>query len=149
MGDVVVPRTTVLPLSNGRAVTVREELNHGETIAMYARMYRTLAPEVIAAAAASGMQIEMAVDPLKTGDALTVAYVVDWTLTDGADRPLEIRGLAPNEFQDVLNNLKHPVAVELKRAIEAHANRVAAAAADLKKTPSTGEPSPATSPSAG
>lgn len=133
MSDIVVPRTTELPLSGGRTITIREELNHGETVAMYTRMYRERADG------------GSAIDPLQTTDALLIAYLVDWNLTDADGRRLAWRGLAPADQQAVLNNLKQPRIVEIKAAIEAHLEQQRAADDELKKTASIGERSLATS----
>jgi hypothetical protein len=136
-GDIVTPRTVVLPLAGGRAITIREELNHGEHVAMLARMYRE---------SDAG---RMTIDPLLTGDALIVAYLVDWTLTDASGRPIEIRGLTATEVQDVINNLRHPTVAAIKLAIETHHEAVNARADELKKTDSSDDRSLATSRSAG
>jgi len=123
---IVVPGTVVLVLPvHGWTVTVRAELTHGQYTAMLARMYR------------EGDEGRTRVDPLRTGDALMVAYLVDWTLTDHRGQRIEIRGLPPDELQDVLANLRQWVAVEVKRAIEAHADAVTAAADEEKKIESS------------
>ena len=129
MSDIVVPRTTDLPLSRGRSITIRHELNHGEHVTMLARMYRE---------SADG---QTRVDPLRTGDAVIVAYLVDWNLTDSSGRRLEIRGLGPDDVQAVLNNLRVPVVAELKAAIEAHVDAQRDADDALKKTDSIDAPS--------
>lgn len=130
---IVVPRTVTLPLTiNGWTITVREELSHGEHVAMLARMYKE--------SAAGKMQV----DTLKTGDALMIAYLVDWTLTDQRGERLEIYGLKPDELQDVLNNLRVPVCAAVKAAIEVHENTVRERDDELKKTASGEMPSPAT-----
>jgi hypothetical protein len=128
MSDVVVPRTKEIALSRGRTITIREELNHGETVAMRARMYRERA---------DGQTV---VDPLKIPDAIVIAYLVDWTLTDASERRLELRGLPPDDVQAVLNNLREPAVAEIKDAIEAHVDRQRAADEALKKTESIDEP---------
>jgi hypothetical protein len=137
VSDVVVPRTTVLPLLGGRSITVREELNHGQHTAMQARKYRETE------------QGELRLNAHTVSDAIVIAYLVDWTLTDQRGKPIAIMGLPPNELQDVLNNLRQPVAEEVKRAIQAHDAAANATAEALKKTESTDAPSPSTSPSAG
>ena len=129
MSDIVLPRTKELPLSRGRTITIREELNHGEHVAMLARMYRERDDG------------KTAIDPLKTGDAVIVAYLVDWNLTDASGRRLEIRGLPPDDVQAVLNNLKQPLVVEIKEAIEAHEEAQRLADDALKKTASIDAPS--------
>lgn len=129
MSDVVIPRTTDLRLSGGRMITIREELNHGEHNAMRARMYRERD---------DGRTL---VDPLKVSDAIIVAYLVDWNFTDPGGRRIELRGLAPDDVQAVLNNLKPSRVAEMKEAIEAHADALQRADDELKKTESIGEPS--------
>ena len=132
MSDVVIPRTKDLLLSGGRTITIREELNHGEHNAMRARMYREHTV---------GQTVMTVVDPLKISDAIIVAYLVDWNFTDPGGRRLEIRGLAPDDVQAVLNNLKPSRVAEMKDAIEAHADALQRADDELKKTDSIGEPS--------
>src|SRR5262245_43426717 len=135
---IVVPKAITLPLTiNGWTITVREELNHGEHVAMLARMYRETE---------SG---KLRVDPLTHGDALMIAYLVDWTLTDQRGERLEIRGLPPDGVQDVLNNLRVPVCAAVKAAVEVHEQTVRARDAELKKTAAGETPSPETSLSVG
>jgi len=136
MSDVVVPGTTTLALSRGRSITVRKELNHGQHTAMQARKYRETDEGTLR------------INPATISDAVVIAYLVDWTLTDQRGQPIEILGLPANELQDVLNNLRQPVADEVKRAVQAHDAAVQAAAEAEKKTESPGAPSPSTSPSA-
>ena len=123
--DVVIPREVTLPLANGRAVTVWAELNHGQHIAMLARMFT------------ESKDGELRRDVIKTTDATVIAYLLDWTLTDGTGARIPVRGLAPDAVQDVLNNLRQASALEVKQAIEAHHARVEAAGEALKKTAST------------
>lgn len=130
---VVIPRTVVLDLPGGISITVREQLNHGEHVAMLARMYR---------------QDGEGIDPLKTGDAMVLAYLVDWNLTGADERRIEIRDLAPERVAHVLNNLQRWVFAEIKQAIEVHDAARREADEQLKKTASIEAPSPAMSLSA-
>jgi hypothetical protein len=136
MSDIVVPRELTLPLAHGRSVTVWAELNHGQYIAMLSRMYT------------ESKQGELRRDVLKTTDATVIAYLIDWTLTDAQGQRIAVRGLPPNEVQDVLNNLRQAAALEVKQAIEAHHARVEAAGDALKKTDSIDDSSPTPLPSA-
>jgi len=126
MSDVVVPQTVTLLLSNGRTVTVWAELNHRQHKAMYQRMFREI----------EGGELRR--DMEKFVDAKIVAYVEDWTLTDPQQQPLEIRRkgerISAEELQDVLDNLKQSVLMEMKAAIDAHHDRIEAAAEAQKKT---------------
>jgi len=140
VSDVVIPRETTLPLTNGRSVTVWAELNHGQYIAMLSRMYTESKDGALKR------------DVLKTTDATVIAYLIDWTLTDPQGARIPVRGLPPDDVQDALNNLRQATALEVKRAIEAHHASVEAAGEALKKTDSTdassGPPSPSVSAAA-
>ena len=127
MSDVVVPRALELPLSRGRSITVKSELNHGEYVAMLARMYRT--------------DVEKGIDPLKTADALIVAYLIDWTIRGPDGERIEIRGQSADKVQDAINNLRQPLVLEIKAAIEAHDQAQRDADETLKKTESIDGPS--------
>jgi len=140
MSDIVTPRELTLPLADGRTVTVWAELNHGQYIAMLSRMYTEAKDGALRR------------DVIKTTDATVIAYLIDWTLTDPQGDRLEVRGLAPDAVQDVLNNLRQPVAQDVKRVIEAHHAQLEAAGEALKKTDitdaSSGTPSPSASAAA-
>jgi hypothetical protein len=109
------PALDVLPLANGDTITVRRALTHGETLDQFARMYQTTRDG--AYVYAEGRPV---VDPLKTGDAVIVAYLVDWTIRDDDDAVIPIRGLSPDELADVIRNLDHESAVEIRAAIQDH-----------------------------
>jgi hypothetical protein len=138
--DMVIPRDVTLPLAHGRTITVWAELNHGQYIAMLSRMYTE---------AKNG---ELRRDVITTTDAIVIAYLIDWTLTDPQGERIPIRGRPPDQVQDALNNLRQAVARDIKRVIEAHHASVEAAADALKKTPSidasSGTPSPSVSTAA-
>ena len=130
---IVVPRTVVLPLAmNGWTVTVHEELNHGQFLS-YLMRSADITPEG-----------EMKRNPIKAIDALTVAYLVDWTLTGENGSPIEIRDLKPDEVQDTLNNLRVSVAREVRRAVQKHDDGVSVTTEDQKKIDSTDVSSPQT-----
>ena len=87
-------------------------------------------------------------DVIQTTDATVIAYLIDWTLTDPSGARIPVRGLPPDDVQDVLNNLRQATAVEVKQAIEAHHARVEAAGDALKKTDAIDASSLTPSPSA-
>jgi hypothetical protein len=120
----VTPETKTLTLEGGDTVTVKARLSHGEHVAMYARTYREK-PDG-----------SPGVDYLATGDALVLAYLVDWSAEPS------LRGLSDDERGDLIRNLDQASFLEIKRAIEAHENRVAAEDAALKKTVSIAGSSP-------
>lgn len=135
MSDIVIPRETTLPLSNGRSLTVWAELNHGQYIAMLSRMYTESKDGALKR------------DVLKTTDATVIAYLIDWTLTDPSGARIPVRGQSPDDVQDALNNLRQATALEVKQAIEAHHASVEAAGEALKKTVSGDASSDTPSPS--
>jgi hypothetical protein len=130
---VVIPRTKVLPLPvHGWTITVHEELNHGQHIAMLARVYSETDDG------------RLRRDALKNSDALVIAYLVDWTLTDSSGERIDIAGLKPDDLQHVLNNLRIPVALQVKQAVQAHDAAIGVAADEQKKTDGTDVPLPQT-----
>lgn len=108
MSAFITPRTRLLTLPSGESITVRERLTHGERTASYARM-STLTPD--------GKRV---VDALKSGDAIIIAYLVDWTFADDSGAVVSIRGLPADDLQSVLDNMDHEAVLAIKTAIEAH-----------------------------
>jgi hypothetical protein len=133
---VVMPRTLTLPLAYGWTVTVWEELTHGQFNDMRSRIYSE----------STDGTLQRNVE--RFFDGLVIAYLVDWTLTDAAGQPIDIRGLPADALQDAFRNLRQFAALEVQRVIEAHHDRNLAAIEDLKKTASIDGPSATTSPSA-
>lgn len=130
LAATVVPRTVTLPVGLAEwTVTVREELTHGDDVAMQARMYRE----------SDGGKLS--VDHVRYGDAMVLAYLVDWTLTDAGGQRIEIAGKSASEVQDVLTNLRRFVYREVHRVIDAHDDACRAREAELKKTSSGAAPS--------
>jgi hypothetical protein len=130
----VTPDTRTLTLEGGDTLTVKARLSHGEHVAMYARTYREK-PDG-----------SPGVNYLETGDALILAYLVEWHAADGRALP-SLRALSDEERTDVIRNLDQRSFLEIKRAIEAHENRVAADDEALKKTDSIAGSSLSTWPS--
>lgn len=132
----VRPDETILPISEGQAITVKRQLNSGEQRAMFARMYLT------------GLDGSFHVNPLSTGLNMIVAYLIDWTITDDDGKVVKIRGLGPDDLIKVLDNLSPDDFSEIKDAIEKH-DAAMRAQRDAEKNARDGEmKSPATSPSA-
>ena len=98
--------TRTLTLRDGETLTVKARLSHGETQAMFARMY-TLT---------DGQHV---VTPVSR-DALIVAYLLDWSAKDEQGRPVSLRGLSADEIQDRLNALEQDSALEIRDAIAEH-----------------------------
>ena len=130
---VVSPHITILPLSDGDTLTVRKRLNAGEETAMFARMMRR-----------DGLP---GVDPLHSGLAQILAYLIDWTLIDPTGARIEILRQPIDVVTAALNSLDPEDFKEIKKAIEAHEQAMDAERAAEKKARAGGTGSSAISPS--
>lgn len=136
MNSFVRPDSVVLALAGGATIIVKRRLNTGEQHALAAAMMR----------APTTPDERPRVDPLKVGLETTLAYLLDWTLTDDG-RPVPIREQAPEAVRAALNALEYDVYQEIRAAIDAHVLRQDLARAEEKKSQDTGSPSSASSPS--
>jgi hypothetical protein len=127
MSRFVTPAEIRLPISDGDYLIVKNRLNAGETLEMYARMRGTAEQ----------------VDPLKFGIAMIQAYLLDWSIADDAGRVVSVRDQPPEVIAGALTNLEYPDFQEILTAIRAHDDAITAARQEKK--PTTGEPSPAAS----
>jgi hypothetical protein len=118
----VKPSTTVLALSGGDTITIRTRLTHGEEAEAFAR--QTTVDE-------NG---RVRLDPRKYGDALLLAYLVDWTPADPETAAMPIRGLSMDELADVIRNLDGSSFREIRAAIEAHEEKLSLERMHEKKT---------------
>jgi len=112
--------TRTLTLSDGETLTVKARLTHGEVQAMFARMY----------ARQDGQTVVLP----SSGDALIVAYLVDWSAKDEQGRPVPLRGLSPSEVQDRLDALEHEAVLEMRDAIKEHEEHMREEVQAQKKT---------------
>jgi hypothetical protein len=112
--------TRTLTLSDGETLTVKARLTHGEVQAMFARMY--------------GRQNGETIVLPSSGDALIVAYLVDWSAKDEQGRPVPLRGLSPSDVQDRLDALEHDAVLEIRDAIKQHEEAMRDEVSALKKT---------------
>jgi len=136
MNAFVRPDSVVLALAGGATIIVKRRLNTGEQHALAAAMMRTpTTPDE-----------KPRVDPLKVGLETTLAYLLDWTLTDDG-RPVPIREQAPEAVRAALKALEYDVYQEIRGAIDAHVLRQDLARAEEKKSQDIGSPSSASSPS--
>lgn len=131
----VRPETVSLTISSGDTLTVKKRLTSGEQRAAYARIYITKA---------NG---DIVVNPLLTGLAQVEAYLVDWTLTDHAGRPVPIKGLSVDELESVLDNLSSESFKSILTAIEQHETAMLAERAKEKNALDGVNESSAISPS--
>ena len=130
----ITPETDRLDLSDGQWILVKRRLNRGELREAYARMYL------------AGADGSLKVNPLATGVAMVTAYLLDWSLTDDAGKPVAIRGLSPDNLTSILDCLDPERFGEISAAIDAHIDAVDAARAQEKKL-RNGDAGATTSPS--
>jgi hypothetical protein len=132
---IVRPDTKRLDISGGDWLLVKQRLNAGEQRRAYARIYRD----------AGGGRLQ--VDPLQTGIALVLSYLLDWSLLDEAGKPIAIMDADDETKLAALDAIDYDSFVEIKDAIEAHQNANEAEAAAKKKIRSGAPSSAPSSPS--
>jgi hypothetical protein len=136
MPSQFVPAETVrLPLPDGQWVDVKECLNHAEHQRMYEALY------------AEDHSGEIVRQPFKVGDALVLAYLVEWSFTNLDERPALLRGRPREEREAMIGNLYQDYYLEVKDAIEAHHAAVSRDRAEKKRRRIGADASPTTSPS--
>ena len=118
--------TRTLTLANGDTLTVRARLSAGE---MRAQMARTFT--------ANGNGT-LSRTPLMAAPSMIAAYLLDWNLRDDAGHLVEIRDLPPMQLIAVLDSLDLDSFQEIKDAIEAH-EQAMAAERDAEKKATAGE----------
>ena len=116
--------TRTLTLADGETLTVKARLTHGEVQAMFARMFTTADGQTTRAP--------------QWGDALIVAYLIEWSAKDEQGRPVSLRGLSPQEIQDRLDALEHDGVLEIRDAIKRHEEAMRDEINALKKTAPAG-----------
>jgi hypothetical protein len=137
----VQPAERVITLSDGDTITVRRRLTAGEQLDAYQRMY-------VGGVTSSGTGAPR-VNPLQTGIAMIVSYLLDWSGPgflgpDGEPQP--IRGESHEVIESAVLNLDYEDFGELKTAIETHEREMNDERERLKKTRGTGNGSSPTSP---
>lgn len=135
MSRFVTPEVVTLKISHGDTLTVKRRLNSGEQRAMYARMYL------------AGVDGRLRADTFKTGVAIITAYLVDWSIVDDAGTVVPIREKSVDEVTSVLDSLDQDSFLEIKQAIEAHENAIAAERDAAKKSQDGANNESAISPS--
>jgi len=124
MSRFVTPAEVRLPISDGDYLIVKNRLNAGETLAMYAAMRGE----------------DAQVDPIKFGTAIIQAYLLDWSITDDAGHVVSIRNQPLDVVAGALTNLEYPDFQEILAAIRAHETAIETARQEKKRT--TGDDSP-------
>lgn len=128
MSRFVPPETVTLPISDGDTLVVKKRLTEGERRAAFARLYQHTNGD--------GYHV----NPQMMGIATVLAYLLDWSLTDDAGRHVVIASLAVEDRQAVLDSLDPVDFAEIRDAIDAHIEAVAAERETQKKT--AGAPAP-------
>lgn len=106
------PESIRLSLSQGDWIEVRKYLTAGDTRRMYWRMMRT--------GTGGGMTPER-IDPLLVDVAKITAYILNWSVTDADDRPIDISGPeAEATIASVLDVMDPDRFREIADAIAAH-----------------------------
>lgn len=129
---VVRPETKTLQISGGDWLLVKKRLNSGEQRESYARM---------------SLPGTLRVNPMATGIALIVAYLLDWSLTDEDGQTLVIRGVNADALTAHVNRIDYESFVEIKEAIEQHEQAMAVERAVEKNALAGEKNGPAISPS--
>ena len=121
---IVRPDTVTLPISEGDTITIKRRLSAGDRLDALQRMYRDTDRGRLW-------------DPVQSGMALMLAYLVDWTLVNEDGSRLSIAGKSPTELEAILRLLYFEDFAEIRDAINAHDDAMAAERAEQKKTLST------------
>lgn len=101
-GVFVDPAVVRVPLDGGEWIDVKRELTYGETEDMYAAMRKQFGPN------------EMPLlDPTRIGRARMAAYLVAWSFTDSAGKPVPVS-------ESAFAQLRPTVARAIRDALEEH-----------------------------
>lgn len=125
MSRFVTPAELRLPLTDGDYLTIKAQLNTGETLEMFARM-RAKDSDLL--------------DPLQVGIAVVVGYLLDWSLTDDHGQIVPVRQQPPAVVEAALRALDYADFQEIADAVQAHDDRIKAARQEKKRN--TGSPAP-------
>lgn len=112
----VTPEPVRLPISGGDFIDIKTRLNHGEQEDMYARMEPYVTPGA-----------PMRLDRREVRRAKVLAYLVGWSLTDAAGKPVAVS-------PEAVKSLDVETFTEIYTAIETHEEVMATEREALKKT---------------
>lgn len=124
------PELDVLEISRGDTLTVKKFLTAGEFRELIRESTKPV--RLDAASVASG-DMGFEIDPVESGIAIIVAYLVDWTFTDFDGRPLVIRDQPPATVRAMLDLIDADTYMEVQNAIQKHDQSMRAFAAAEKK----------------
>jgi hypothetical protein len=125
------PATERLALSQGDFLIVKQDLTAGEYRAF---LRAATKPVALAAGATPAMEL----DPIAAGEAMVLAYLLDWSFQDADGRPLVIADQPPAVVRAMLDHVDQATYMEVQRAIQAHQAARETAIDDEKKTLSGG-----------
>jgi hypothetical protein len=108
---VVLPETTRIELEGGEWIRIKRRLNAGEAWAAYTRTIK-------GGAIIRGQPI--ARDPNLLPTAKAAAYLLDWSFTDPAGRPIVIANQPPEVIEAALRSFDSATAFEIQAAIDRH-----------------------------
>ena len=114
---VVVPGTIRLPLSRGDYLIVKQRLNAGETLDLFARV------ELLAGAGLDDTVSEVTRRLLKVQKlplVFVTTYLIDWILTDLDGAVIPVRGQSADAIDAALRLLDYDSLVEVQNACMAH-----------------------------
>lgn len=117
MSWFVTPEVVRLSLPEGQWIDVKKKINVGEQREMYARIYP---------AAAAGEKLKL--DVMQVGVAKVLAYLVAWSLTDAAGKPVAVDEAA-------INNLHPDKFKHIREAVDAHEAAIDSARGEEKNAP--------------
>lgn len=132
------PDIETLPISGGDTLTVKKFLTAGEFRALVRSVTK---PVTLDAGGVPGHDISLEIDPIESGVATVLAYLLDWTFTDFDGRPLVIKDQPPAVVRAALDAIDADSYMEVQKAIQAHDQTMRAFAAMEKKT-GAGSPTP-------
>lgn len=124
------PEVEVIPITQGDTLTVKKYLNAAE----FHDLLRASARPVRIDPAEPG-DVAMEIDPVESGIATVLAYLLDWTFTDFDHKPLVIRDQPRAVVRAALDLIDADAYMEVQRAIQAHDKTMRAHMAAEKKIP--------------
>jgi len=115
---------TRLELSGGDWLLVRKHLTAGEERDAHSKLFKAMRP---------GERPE--INPRQLGIAQAVCYLIDWSITDAEDKPIQIRDQS-YEFISAALEAQTPESLrEIIKAIDDHDTAMTEARAEEKKAP--------------
>ena len=126
--------TDRLPLTQGDSLLVKRYLTAGE----YRELLRASSKPVTVTAGTAAGAPGLELDPVAAGEAMVLAYLLDWTFQDVDGRPLVIADQPAAVVAAALRAIDSEAYMEVQRAIQQHQADTAAALEAEKKTSPSG-----------